>query len=297
MFGAENHCGDFAFRTKIPLRTTLVPAIYDRILWYGREKSSVKFRRLFLKRETGRDTQFTWLHLFDGTRRRMTADELDGQVDLPLSSRVFRLTDLVSAGRTESCVFEFPLDGRKFYPGGGKSWKTNPSGMERLIRADRVMAPGDVPAYVFFADDYPYSELDNVWSDTQGASDRLYAVQTNTKVIERCLLMTSDPGDLVLDPTCGSGTTAYVAEQWGRRWITIDTSRVALALARTRLMAAKYRYYLMTDTPDGQRKEAELTEAPPLGSTEGDIRKGFVYERVPHATLGSIAQNPDIREG
>ncbi len=142
--------------------------------------------------------------------------------------------------------------------------------------------------------------LTSWWQDTKEstfATEKIFIVQTYTKVIARCLLMTTDPGDLVLDPTCGSGTTAYVAEQWGRRWITIDTSRVALALARTRLMAAKYPYYLMADTPEGQRREADLTGVPPLGSTAGDIRKGFVYERVPHVTLKSIAQNPEIREG
>jgi len=163
-----------------------------------------------------------------------------------------------------------------------------------------VIALGNTLEYVRFLDDFPVSPIDNAWTDTitSGFSDpKNYIVQTATRVIERCLLMTTDPGDLVLDPTCGSGTTAYVAEQWGRRWITIDTSRVALALARTRLMAAKYPYYLLADTPEGQRKEAELTGAPPIGSTEGDIRRGFVYERVPHVTLKSIAQNPEIREG
>jgi adenine-specific DNA-methyltransferase len=141
----------------------------------------------------------------------------------------------------------------------------------------------------------------NVWTDTATGGfgdEKYYVVQTVSKVIQRCLLMTTDPGDLVLDPTCGSGTTAYVAERWGRRWITIDTSRVALALARTRLMAARYPYYLLSDSPEGLRKEAEVTgRVPPEHRTDGDIRRGFVYERVPHVTLKSIANNPDIREG
>jgi adenine-specific DNA-methyltransferase len=183
--------------------------------------------------------------------------------------------------------------------------------------------------YVRFIDDFPAYGLNNVWSDVGGASDKTYVVETSSKVIERCLLMTTDPGDLVLDPTCGSGTTAYVAEQWGRRWITIDTSRVAPALARTRLMAAKYPYYLLADSPEGIRKEAEVTgkvpphyripaSEDPLASTSSrgandpayisrwspgasapgaDVRRGFVYKRVPHVTLKSIANNPDIREG
>ncbi len=169
-----------------------------------------------------------------------------------------------------------------------------------MLAARRIGAAGNTLSYVRYIDDFPASPVNNVWDDTTiaGFADpKVYVVQTNTKVVERCMLMTTDPGDLVLDPTCGSGTTAYVAEQWGRRWITIDTSRVALALARTRLMAAKYPYYLMADTPEGQRKEADLTGQMPIESTAGDIRKGFVYERVPHVTLKSIAQNPDIHEG
>jgi adenine-specific DNA-methyltransferase len=166
-----------------------------------------------------------------------------------------------------------------------------------------VTVSGASFAYVRYHDDFRVHPLDNIWTDVGTGSftdPKIYAVQTNTKVIERCLLMTTDPGDLVLDPTCGSGTTAYVAEQWGRRWITIDTSRVALALARSRLMAAKYPWYLLADSEAGIRKEAELTgQTPPspLPPTTNDVRRGFVYERVPHVTLKSIAQNPDIREG
>ena len=181
-------------------------------------------------------------------------------------------TDLVSAGRTESCVFEFEMDGKKYFPSGGKSWKTNPSGMERLIQAGRIAAPAKAPSYVFFAEDFPVTELDNVWSDTQGASERSYVVQTSTKIIERYLSMSTDPGDLVLDPTCGSGTTAFVAEQWGRRWITIDTSRVALALARARLMGARYPYYLFADSAEGSARKAALTGEP---SRRGPFRATF----------------------
>jgi adenine-specific DNA-methyltransferase len=172
--------------------------------------------------------------------------------------------------------------------------------MDKLLAAGRLMATGGSLAYIRYHDDFPAFPLTNLWNDTQSGSamDKVYVVQTNTKVIERCLLMTTDPGDLVLDPTCGSGTTAYVAEQWGRRWITCDTSRVALALARTRLMGAKYPYYLLADSPEGIKKESELTgKMPPEYKTESDIKKGFVYKRVPHVTLKSIANNPDIKEG
>ena len=167
-----------------------------------------------------------------------------------------------------------------------------------MITARRLIAPGELPCYVAYHTDFPVQQVHNLWDDTHGASDLYYVVQTSNKVIERCILLSTDPGDLVLDPTCGSGTTAYVAEQWGRRWITCDTSRVALALARTRLMAARYPYYLLADSPEGIKKEAELTgKFPPSHKTDGDIRKGFVYKRVPHVTLKSIANNPDIKEG
>jgi len=148
-----------------------------------------------------------------------------------------------------------------------------------------------------YLDDFPVVPLTNVWADVMGAPDIVYVVQTNCKVVERCLLMSTDPADLVLDPTCGSGTTAYVAEEWGRRWITIDTSRVALALARTRLMAARFPYYILADCPEGLTKEAEITGQPvPKFETHGDIRKGFVYKRVPHITLKDIANNEEIDE-
>lgn len=297
VFGSENFCGQFAFRTKIPLRTTLVPAIYDHIVWFARDKKQVKFRRLFKQRRTGADSQFTLYEEPDGTRRRLTKKELAEDPAL-LPGRIYRLTDLVSAGRTESCVFDFEFAGRTFSPTGNKSWKTNPAGMAKLIAAGRVEAPAKTPNYVFFADDYPVEELDNVWSDTQGASDRAYVVQTSTKVIERCLLMTTDPGDLVVDPTCGSGTTAFVAEHHGRRWMTIDSSRVALAIARQRLMASRFPWFLLADSVEGYAKEQSLIKhiAPPDGF-RGSIRHGFVYNRVPHVTLGSITNNPDIREG
>ena len=170
--------------------------------------------------------------------------------------------------------------------------------MRNLILADRLVnTKGKIPRYKHLASDFPMQEINNLWNDTAGATDMKYVVETSNKVVQRCLLMTTDPGDLVLDPTCGSGTTAYVAEDWGRRWITIDTSRVALALARTRLMEAKYSYYLLADSPEGVMKEAERTNN--LNSavntkTSGDIKRGFIYERVPHVTLKSIANNPEI---
>src|SRR5207248_4238355 len=183
-------------------------------------------------------------------------------------------------------------------------WKTTVEGLDQLAAARRLAAPTpNSLAYVRYLEDFPVAERTNVWTDTQTGAfteDKLYVVQTNTKVVQRCLLMTTDPGDLVLDPTCGSGTTAYVAEQWGRRWITIDTSRVALALARTRLMAARFPYYLLADSVEGRKKQSELTGTrpdPTAPAPQRDMHKGFVYRVVPHVTLKSIANNPDIREG
>ncbi len=281
VFGADNFCAQISFRTKIPLRTTLVPQVFDHVLWYARSRPAVKFRRLFTKRPTDETSQFGWLRLTDGTSRRKSRAEATGETALPRGARQFTMVDLVSAGRTESCVFEFSLFGRTFFPSSGKSWKTNPLGIERLIAANRLMAEGKVPRYVFYADDYPVSELSNVWTDTQGASGRQYVVQTATKVVQRCLLMTTDPGDLVLDPTCGAGTTAVVAEQWGRRWITIDTSRVAVTVARQRLMGSVFPYYVLAD-PSADSASSK------------DIRKGFVYRQVPHVTLGTISRDPRI---
>ena len=167
--------------------------------------------------------------------------------------------------------------------------------MMRIVKAGRLYSAGNTPRFIRFLDDYSVTELNNVWTDVMGARDVIYVVQTNSQIIHRCILMTTDPGDLVLDPTCGSGTTAYVAEQWGRRWITIDTSRVALALARARIMGARYPYYILADSREGQMKEADLSRrAPSEMPTYGNVRQGFVYERVPHITLRDIANNTEI---
>lgn len=276
IFGADCFCSQISFRTKIPLRTTLIPNIYDHILWYARSSENgrpqPKFRRLFRRREVGIGTPFDWVELADGARRKMTDDEARNPSLLPLGARAFTSQDLVSAGRTESCVFSFELEGVVYPPPArGNSWATNPQGMARLIEERRVFVPSRTPRYVFYADDYPVQELPNVWTDTQGAAGKRYVVQTATKVIERCILMTTDPGDLVLDPTCGGGTTAYSAERFGRRWITIDTSRVAVQLARERLLTASFEYFKLIDESRG-------------------VASGFEYPRVPHVTLGSITR-------
>jgi adenine-specific DNA-methyltransferase len=202
-------------------------------------------------------------------------------------------------GEGAASWFGVKIEGMEIKPSIRVRWKTNQEGMERLQKANRVEATGQSLGYVRFLDDFAAMAETNLWSDIGGVQSRsdpkVYVVQTSTALIQRCMLMTTDPGDLVLDPTCGSGTTAYVAEQWGRRWITIDTSRVALALARARIMGARYPYFLLADSPEGQEKEAEIARTKPSKKpTYGNIRHGFVYERVPHITLKSIANNAEI---
>ncbi|MBA3687337.1 MAG: site-specific DNA-methyltransferase [Chloroflexi bacterium] len=300
VFGAENFVSQVTFATTTSTTGELLPGTTDYVLWFAREKSEVKYRQLFRDKSLGGEgsAMYGFVELPGGLRRRMTLSERSGADPLPDHARPYRLSGMTSSRVRESRSGYFPVevDGHSVLPGKGE-WKTNAEGIERLRLAGRLEGSSRTINYVRFIDDFAAFPLTNLWFDVGGASDKTYVVQTSNTIIQRCVLMTTDAGDLVLDPTCGSGTTAYVAELWGRRWITIDTSRVALALARTRLMAAKFPYYVMADTPDGQRREAELSGAPPLGSTEGDIRKGFVYERVSHVTLKSIAQNPDIREG
>src|SRR3984893_11378227 len=203
-----------------------------------------------------------------------------------------------SQGTSEAGTYPFEFEGKEFQLPPNTHWKASGMGMVRLATASRLIGIGRRLRFKRYADDFPVVSFANSWEDTiiSGYADpKIYVVQTSQKVIKRCILMTTDPGDLVLDPTCGSGTTAYVAEQWGRRWITIDTSRVALALARARIMGARYPYYLLADSPEGQRKEGEVSRTPPKEPpTRGDIRQGFVYERVPHITLKSIANNAEI---
>jgi adenine-specific DNA-methyltransferase len=291
VLGADNFCSQIAFKKTSGATSELLPGIADYLLWYARDRGRVKYRALYRDKIEGDDLgQYNWVWGADGPRARRP----DDGGDLP-ALRHSPLTSQRPPGD-----FPVEVDGRTFRPRTGY-WKTNPKGMQRLVVAGRVVALGNTLEYVRLLKDFPVSPLTNVWDDTvtSGFADpKRYIVQTHPRVIERCLLATTDPGDLVLDPTLGSGTSAHVAEQWGRRWIGIDTSRVALALARTRVMSARHPFYLLADSPEGLRKEEQLTgQAAPSIQTAGDLRKGFVYERVPHVTLKSIAQNPDIRAG
>jgi adenine-specific DNA-methyltransferase len=314
VFGSENFVSLVTYSKTSGATVTLLPGTADYVLWYAKNVSRVKYRRLFLEKALGGEgaSKYDQVELPSGIRRSLTGDE---RRTLPDGWRVYRLDNLTSQSmgrdKGEGAASWFPvhLDGQVFRPTERSRWKTNEHGMANLLLAHRVEVTGNTLAYVRFINDFPAYPISNVWMDIGGIQSRtdpkIYVVQTATTAVERCVLMTTDPGDLVVDPTCGSGTTAYVAEQWGRRWITIDTSRVALALARTRLMAARFPYYLLADSPEGAGKEAEVT-----GNTEGmaaaasrprhdnpDVRQGFVYKRVPHVTLKSIANNPDIHEG
>lgn len=294
VFGPDNCLGFITFKKTLPLGSSGLAGISDYLLWYAKNSKNVKYRQLYLSKNIGEGTGYTWIESSNLSRRKMSGDERRNLNLLPASSRPFFAATLSSSGFTSTCMYDINFQGRKFKC-GKKSWRTNSEGMDRLIKANRIIAPGSLPCYVVYHTDFPCQPLNNLWDDTHGASDMIYVVQTSTKVIQRCMLMTTDPGDLVLDPTCGSGSTAYVAEQWGRRWITIDTSRVALALARTRLMGAKFPYYLKKDSKEGLLKIASLTQtAPSSESTGGSLKHGFVYERVPHITLKSIANNNEI---
>jgi len=292
VFGSDNFVCQIAFRKTLPLGSAGLGAIYDTLLWYAKDRPMYKYHGLFMPKDVGEGTLYRTAHTEEGVGGDRAPES--GVENL----RFYTSSDLKSSGYTESCTYDFEFRGRVI-PAQPKSWRTHVEGMHRLIAADRLLDTRRIPRYIQYASDFPVQDLTNLWVDTIGASDMVFVVQTATKVVERCILMATDPGDLVLDPTCGSGTTAFVAEQWGRRWITIDTSRVALTLARTRLMSARYPYYLLADSPEGIMKEAEITgrvPPSPLPQTEGDIRKGFVYKRVPHITLKSIANNEEIDE-
>jgi len=305
VFGSENFCSAIAFKKTSAVGsfaggTNMLPSTCDYLLWYGKNVENVKYRQLYRDKEIGGAgaAAYSWVQEADGTRRPAYPSEVASGES---SGRFFRPSPLTSdtVREAQTTVFPVVVDGKEYWPRTG-GWKTNLEGMARLRLANRLIVTGSSLNYVRFLDDFPAFPLTNLWDDTQSGSgmDKVYVVQTNTKVIERCVLMSTDPGDLVLDPTCGSGTTAYVAEQWGRRWITVDTSRVALALARTRLMAARFPYYLLADSAEGAAKEAELSgQRPTSNGFNGDVKKGFVCRPVSHVQLRSIAQNSDIHEG
>jgi adenine-specific DNA-methyltransferase len=291
VFGADNFCAVINFRktsgaSSPQAKTKVVGTVSDYIVWYARDASRVKYRQLYAQRDWEPGSPYRLVDI-NGTRRRMTAEESQGLAPLPPEARAYRLDQLSNQSIIPSCIYPLEIGKGSFMPPAGRHWATTPTGMARLLAARRVELSGNTPSYVRFHGDFSFSPLSTWWEDTGMGGfveERLYVVQTNAKVIQRCMLMCTDPGDLVLDPTCGSGTSAYVAEQWGRRWITCDTSRVPLALARQRLLTATFPYY-----------ELKEPQAGPQG--------GFVYRRrqnrkgeevgglVPHITLKSIAND------
>ncbi len=269
IFGASNYMSLVTFRKKMmPLGARHLETVSDYILWYARNKDAVKFRRLYRPKRAEGDAAWNWVELPDGSRRRLTAEETQNHSILPAGARIFQPISLLPAGFNPTGVFEFQAGGKKFAPPPGKSWGTSPKGMQRLVDANRIFTESRVPRYVYYLEDSPVTVLTDNWADTTPATNKVFAVQTQEDVVARCLLMSTDPADLVFDPTCGGGTTAVVAETYGRRWITCDTSRVSINVARQRLLSLTMPHFrLRGETP----------------------REGFHYEGVPHVTMGSIA--------
>ena len=291
VFGEENFVALVDYAKTTGFSGSYLSSVCDYLLWYSKSLTSLKYRSLYSVKKAGDEGARKYRPVstikalenssFDRTRLATSADQLTSQGASDQSEQrfVFRLSE--------------------WTPPPGLHWKTTVEGLGRLDVAGRIILEGSSIRYVRFMDDFAVFPMTNVWLDVGGVQSRtdpkVYVVQTATEAVKRCILMTTDPGDLVLDPTCGSGTTAQVAEQWGRRWITIDTSRVALALARARIMGARYPYYLLSDSREGHLKQAEVElRAPSESPTYGDIRQGFVYERVPHVTLRAIANNAEI---
>ncbi|HEY3798524.1 MAG TPA: site-specific DNA-methyltransferase [Caulobacteraceae bacterium] len=301
VFRAENFFRTVTIRKTAGDTTSGLKPQADYILWYAKDYSVLKERNLFNPKEVGIGAGSQYDRLINTTSRtvrRLSASEIENIATLADDEIPYRTADLRRQGFSRTATIDFEYQGKNRHPGASRQWKTPLSGIDRLNRADRLELVGNTLEYRRLHQDWPVTELTNIWMDAGGSGfgdPKIYVVQTISRVVERCILLSTDPGDLVLDPTCGSGTTAYVAEQWGRRWITIDTSRVALALARTRLMSARYPYYLLSDSPEGRRKEQEVSGlAQPLSQAAGDLRQGFVYERAPHVTLKSIANNAEI---
>jgi adenine-specific DNA-methyltransferase len=308
VFGKENFVVTIVVKKKGA--TTERDPVNDYVLWVAKDRKNVRSRRLFIERRTpDDDTKFNTLISPAGEHVRVKTLKDESAIEslLNVGYRWARVNwPLVSQDPSPRSQ-DFILNGKRFKCGPSRHWTFDPdTQMKKLQAANRLFdGGGESLGGIVYWDDWPYVVRSNMWEDLHGEQDMVYVVQTNRRIVERCLLMTTDPGDLVLDPTCGSGTAAFVAEQWGRRWITTDTSRVALTLARTRLMSARFPYYVLAEqypqvTPhleDEKIKQTLKTAPPALPDDKADIRKGFVYKRVPQVTLKSIADNPDIREG
>jgi len=297
VFGQENFVSEIVFQKTSSTSSDELSCVFDILLWF-RKTNLFKYRPLFQMKLAGEEgaTQYSFGENPSGIRKSLSEWKAG---DIASSELLIFSHDNITSQRPAQGedVRSFCYEGKTFEVKKG-TFKTDINGLRRLSLAKRMIFIGNTLRYLRYLNDFMIFPYSNLWTDTttSGFADpKVYVVQTNTKIIERCILMATDPGDLVLDPTCGSGTTAYVAEQWGRRWITVDTSRVALTLARSRIMGARYPYFLLADSIEGQEKEAEVTRTvPSTRTTHGNIRLGFVYERVPHITLKSIANNVEI---
>lgn len=271
VFGAKNFVSTIIYTKTAPLGANFLPSVCDYIILYAKSKSLLKYRPLFKNKPIGKGTGYQHVVLSDGTMRALTKEEKNDLSKIPKGAELFNTGNLMSTGTTPTCIFDFEFNG-KLIKAKKNSWKTNKAGVENLIKKNRLYLGGNTIYYVQKFSDFPVKTISNVWQGTRGEMNMKYVVQTSSVAVKRCLLMTTDPGDLVLDITCGSGTTANVAEQWGRRWITCDTSRVALTLTKQRLMTANFDYYQLAHPDEG-------------------ISSGFMYKTVPHITLKSIANN------
>ena len=272
VFDEESFITVIPFRKKtMPLGSKTLESMTDYLIWYSKDKNKIKYRQLYSVSDYQSDNIWNNAELSNGSRRKMTKEEVENHSLLEAKARVYRLVSMSPPTFSPASVYDFKLNGKTYAPPAKGCWITSKDKMEQLAKQNRLEAVGNTLNYVYFADDFPLKKLTNLWADTAGPAVRSYVVETSKTIVQRCILMTTDPGDIVLDPTCGSGTTAYVSEQWGRRWITIDTSRVALALARTRLMTAKFQYYKLKD--------------------EYSVSSGFEYKTVPHVTLKSLAND------
>ena len=292
VFGKENFVSQISFKKSSALGTRRLASVSDYLIWYAKNKEGMKYFPLYEDKGIGKGSLYTSVMSPDYIDRPMTKNEKEEPSIIPPDHRVFGNDNLTKPG--PGSKYEVELNG-KIYTPGNRWWGVTPEGMERAIRANRIIGSGKVPSYKRYFHDFAVQNLDNNWVDNGGARNPIYVVQTNTEIVQRCILMTTDPGDLVMDPTCGSGTTAYVSEQWGRRWITADTSRVSLALARSRLMASHFNYYLLADSEEGAQKENSLSgKKNDRKIHTNNIKHGFVYDRRMRITLATIANNSEI---
>lgn len=295
VFSEENFVSLITLKKTGGQTTNLLSTVTDYVIWYAKSKRAVKYRQPFLPMKVGEGKgtgeRYSNIRYADGSVGSWKKGE-----PLPANAKYARIDPLTSnRPAKEHERWPFSFHGVPYSAGAGRTWSTTMDGLTRLSRAGRVYSTGKQLSYVRCHDDFSATPLGNLWEDVAGKTGKIYVVQTFERIVERCFLMATDPGDLVLDPTCGSGTSAVVAEQWGRRWITIDTSRVALALARARVMGARFPFYILADSREGQLKEAEVSQSVPSSQpVRGSIRHGFVYERVPHVMLSSIAKNQEI---